>query len=165
MGQIRFRRKQPQTDASFLSPFSGLKTENFIYHRSLSNVLRRVGVRSSAGFYPGQGVQPNVKGPHVSHSLRTTFKNEERIQRNVPIANYKKRAQRAEEYILNDDRIPEENIKIPSRFLTAYDVSDARRTIFLQKIRPLLAEFKPIESALTERDHISAQPNQFTTVR
>jgi integrase len=73
----------------------------------------------------------------------------------VPIANYKKRAQRAEEYILNDDRVPEDNIKILRRFLTAYDVSDARRTIFLQKIRPLLAEFNPIESALTERDHIN----------
>lgn len=73
----------------------------------------------------------------------------------MPIADYKKRARRAEEYILNDDRIPEENIKILRRFLTAYDVSDARRTIFLQKIRPLLAEFNPIESALAERDHIN----------
>ncbi|MDF7824387.1 tyrosine-type recombinase/integrase [Pontiellaceae bacterium B12227] len=56
---------------------------------------------------------------------------------------------------MDDPNIPEENIKILRRFLTAYDVSDARRTIFLQKIRPLLAEFKPIESALTERDHIN----------
>lgn len=73
----------------------------------------------------------------------------------MPIADYKKRAHRSEKYLVDDPNIPEENIKILRRFLTAYDVSDARRTIFLQKIRPLLAEFKPIESALTERDHIN----------
>lgn len=73
----------------------------------------------------------------------------------MPIANYKERARKAENYILNDPRIPEQTIKILRRFLTAYDVSDARRSIFLYKIRPLLAAFKPIESALTERDHIN----------
>ena len=73
----------------------------------------------------------------------------------MPIADYKERARRSEKYLVDDPNIPEENIKILRRFLTAYDVSDARRTIFLQKIRPLLAEFKPIESALTERDHIN----------
>jgi integrase len=73
----------------------------------------------------------------------------------VPIANYKERARRAEQYLLNDPKIPEQTIKILRRFLTAYDVSDARRSIFLYKIRPLLAEFNPIESALTDRDHIN----------
>jgi integrase len=73
----------------------------------------------------------------------------------VPIADYKERARRAEQYILNDPEIPEQSIKILRRFLTAYDVSDARKTIFLQKIRPLLAEFRPVESALTDRDHIN----------
>ena len=74
----------------------------------------------------------------------------------MPIANYKQRARKAEEYILNDPGIPEQSIKILRRFLMAYDVSDARKAIFLQKIRPLLKEFKPIESALIDRDHINA---------
>lgn len=73
----------------------------------------------------------------------------------MPIANYKERARRAEEYILNNPNIPEQTVKILRRFLTAYDVSDARRAIFLQKIRPLLAAFDPIESALSDRDHIN----------
>ena len=73
----------------------------------------------------------------------------------MPIADYKERARRSEKYLMDDPNIPEENIKILHRFLMAYDVSDARKTIFLQKIRPLLAEFNPVESALTERDHIN----------
>lgn len=73
----------------------------------------------------------------------------------MPIANYKQRARRAEENILNDPNIPEHTIKILRRFLTAYDVSDARRAIFLNKIRPFLAAFNPIESALSDRDHIN----------
>lgn len=73
----------------------------------------------------------------------------------MPIANYKERARKAENYILNDPNIPEQTIKILRRFLTAYDVSDARRSIFLYKVRPLLAAFKPIESALHERDQIN----------
>lgn len=73
----------------------------------------------------------------------------------MPIDDYKARALRSERQILNDPNISEYNITILRRFLTAYDVSDARRSIFLQKIRPLLAEFNPIESALNERDHIN----------
>lgn len=73
----------------------------------------------------------------------------------MPIANYKERARKAEQHLLNDPEIPEQTIKILRRFLTAYDVSDARRSIFLYKIRPLLSEFNPIETALTERDRIN----------
>lgn len=93
------------------------------------------------------GAFPTLRGQHL--------RNRREEPETVPIADYKERARRSEKYLLDDPNIPEENIKILRRFLTAYDVSDARRTIFLQKIRPLLAEFKPVESALTERDHIN----------
>ena len=51
--------------------------------------------------------------------------------------------------------IPEQSKRVLQRFLIAYDVSEARKVIFLTKIRPLLTEFNPIESALTERDRIN----------
>ncbi len=75
----------------------------------------------------------------------------------MPIANYERMALRAETKIFEEPEIPEHTKQILRRFLTAYDVSPARKTIFLSKVKPLLIEFDPIESALTERDHI----NQF----
>ena len=73
----------------------------------------------------------------------------------MPIADYKQRAQRAEKQLMDNPDIPEQNKRILQRFLTAYDVSDARKNIFLNKVMPLLAEFNPIESALTDRDRIN----------
>ena len=73
----------------------------------------------------------------------------------MPIADYKQRAQRAEKQLMDNPEIPEQNKRILQRFLTAYDVSDARKNIFLNKVMPLLAEFNPIESALTDRDRIN----------
>ena len=73
----------------------------------------------------------------------------------MPIADYKKMALRAEKQIIESPDIPEQTKRVLQRFLTAYDVSDARRVIFLTKIKPLLTEFNPIESALKERDQIN----------
>lgn len=73
----------------------------------------------------------------------------------MPIVNYDEIALRAENKLFEDPDIPEDTKRIVRRFLIAYDVSSARKIIFLQKIRPLLTEFKPIESALTERDQMN----------
>lgn len=73
----------------------------------------------------------------------------------MPILDYTKRAQKAEKRLFESSDIPEKTKLQLRRFMTAYDVSDARKTIFLNKIRPLLAEFNPIESALNDRDRIN----------
>ena len=73
----------------------------------------------------------------------------------MPITDYEKKARKAERILFDDPDIPEHSKNILQRFLIAYDVSDARKVIFLQKIRPFLAEFDPIESAVKERDHIN----------
>lgn len=73
----------------------------------------------------------------------------------MPIADYKKRALRAEKKLMESLEIPEQSKRVLQRFLIAYDVSEARKHIFLTKIGPLLTEFNPIESALTERDRIN----------
>ncbi len=56
---------------------------------------------------------------------------------------------------MNSPDIPEQTKLILRRFLIQYDVSDARKTIFMNKVRPLLVEFDPIESALTDRDEMN----------
>ena len=73
----------------------------------------------------------------------------------MPIVDYKKRALRAENKLMESLEIPEQSKRVLQRFLTAYDVSEARKHIFLSKIGSLLTEFNPIESALTERDRIN----------
>jgi integrase len=73
----------------------------------------------------------------------------------VPIENYERLADRAETRIFDDPEIEQDTKRILRRFLTVYDVSSARRAIFLVKVRPFLQEFQPLESALTERDHIN----------
>ena len=75
----------------------------------------------------------------------------------MPIADYTKRARKAEKRLFENPNIPDTTKRILQRFLISYDVSDARKIIFVEKIRPLLIEFDPIESALSERDNI----NQF----
>ena len=73
----------------------------------------------------------------------------------MPIINYERRAEMAEQKVFNNPRIPDQTKKILRRFLTAYDVSAARRQIFLDKIPPLLEHFTDIEKALTDRDAIN----------
>ena len=73
----------------------------------------------------------------------------------MPIEDYKKRARIAERRLLEHPDIPEQTKRVIQRFLIAYDVSDARIIIFCQKIKPLLLEFTPIESARTERDRMN----------
>ncbi len=75
----------------------------------------------------------------------------------MPITDYERKARRAEIKLIENPDIPEHTKNILQRFLIAYDVSNARRVIFLEKIKPLLIEFDSIESALAERDQI----NQF----
>ena len=73
----------------------------------------------------------------------------------MPIIDYKERAFKAEKKLMNSPDIPEQTKRVLQRFLIAYDVSHARKGIFLTKIRPLLTEFNPIESAVTDRDRIN----------
>lgn len=86
------------------------------------------------------------------HCSRTTFMNRREGLRTVPITNYKAKALKAENRLFDDPDIPEQTKRTMRRFLTAYDVSYARRVIFLQKICPVLKAFSPIQSALTDRD-------------
>lgn len=73
----------------------------------------------------------------------------------MPITNYEKKAQWAENKIFDNNRIPQATKTRLRRFLTAYDVSSARRLIFLQKIIPFFEFFPEIESSLTDRDGIN----------
>lgn len=73
----------------------------------------------------------------------------------MPISDYKKRAQKAEKQIMESRDIPEQSKRVLQRFLIAYDVSDARKIIFLDKIKPVLIQFSPLEAALTDRDGIN----------
>ena len=73
----------------------------------------------------------------------------------MPIEDYDRLAEKAENRIFNNPKIDEDGKRYLRRFLTAYDVSSARKSIFLTKIGLLLETFKPIESALTERDRMN----------
>lgn len=70
----------------------------------------------------------------------------------MPIQDYKKIADRTEKKILSDPKISQNNRRLLQRFLTAYDVSDARRLIFLDKIKAVLKAFPDIEQSLDDRD-------------
>ena len=73
----------------------------------------------------------------------------------MPITDYELMARKAENHLFDHPDISEHSKQILQRFLISYDVSDARKVIFLQKIKALLLEFDPIESALTERDKMN----------
>lgn len=73
----------------------------------------------------------------------------------MPITDYEKKAQRAEQKIFDNERISDATKRLLRRFLTAYDVSSARRLIFLQKIIPYFEFFPEIESSLTDRDGVN----------
>lgn len=73
----------------------------------------------------------------------------------MPIRDYEARAQWAEDRLMRNEKIPLETKRVIQRFLTAYDVSAARRQIFLDKIVPLLEFFPNIEDSLTDRDGIN----------
>lgn len=73
----------------------------------------------------------------------------------MPITDYEKLAQKAEQKLFDNDKIPQATKTLLRRFLTAYDVSSARRLIFLQKIVPYFEFFPEIESSLTDRDGVN----------
>ncbi|MBI2138316.1 site-specific integrase [Candidatus Woesearchaeota archaeon] len=73
----------------------------------------------------------------------------------MPIHNYPARAE-SEEYLLFSDRsISDKNKNAVKRFLEAYNVSPARKTIFLGKIRKPLTLLKDIEKDMHERGKIN----------
>ena len=74
----------------------------------------------------------------------------------MPIQDYKKIANRIEQKIMSEPDISENNKRLLQRFLTAYDVSDARRLIFLDKIKPVLKYFPDLEKTLTDRDGMNS---------
>lgn len=69
--------------------------------------------------------------------------------------NYEAKARRLEQRLFEREDISDINKKILRRFLLAYDVSWARRIIFIQKIRPLMIRFKDVHGALSDRDGIN----------
>lgn len=72
------------------------------------------------------------------------------------IVNYETRLKRCEKRIMEDQAISSTNKKLLQRFLLGYDVRPATRQIFLERIRLLLQKYPRVESALTDKDGITA---------
>lgn len=70
------------------------------------------------------------------------------------IISYSKLVARLLSRINNDDSVSAKNKELLEKFLYTYDVSDARKGIFLERIYPILKEFKDISNI--ERDAINA---------
>ena len=73
----------------------------------------------------------------------------------MPITDYKKRADRTEHQIQKHPKISESNKNLIRRFLVSYDVSDARRLLFLCHIQKLLIYFPDMNEALQDRDRVN----------
>lgn len=74
----------------------------------------------------------------------------------MSIVDYEEMARKVEDSLLSDLLISDENKNHLRRFLLVYDVTPARRTIFLKSIRPLLVKTQDIEKELMNRDLINA---------
>gem|GEM_PF-1607206 len=138
------------------------KTETLIKpNDSLKTVPDGFGsqLRHSQGVSHGLGVELFVLRTHQpstrSHCSGRNFFKFPRGDEHVPIIDYEKRADKAEQRVFDNPKIPDATKTILRRFLTAYDVSAARRQIFCDKIPPLLVSFDNIEDALTDRDAIN----------
>lgn len=73
----------------------------------------------------------------------------------MPIADYEHIADVSYERLMNDDSITKINKDYVNKFLKGYEVSTARKGIFLKHILFLLRESKDIKSEMFERDRIN----------
>lgn len=73
----------------------------------------------------------------------------------MPIIDYEERARKSEVKLFANTNISEKTKRKLRQFLIAYNASAARRSIFIDKIRPIVEYFDDIEEALTDRDAIN----------
>ncbi len=73
----------------------------------------------------------------------------------MDIVDYKQRAEVAEKFVFSDPQISQQNKDALRRFLNAYDVSPARRAVFLKHIIFLLRATKDITTEMHDRDSIN----------
>src|SRR3989338_598052 len=73
----------------------------------------------------------------------------------MPIANYEHRAELAKKRLFDNPKISQKNKEAMQRFLVAYDVSQARLTIFFDKIKILLERTDDIERDINNKDIIN----------
>lgn len=70
----------------------------------------------------------------------------------MPVVDYAAKAVRLEQKLLTDPGISDRNRVLVSRFLTVYDVSPARRALFVERIVPILRATLDLEAQRNERD-------------
>ena len=73
----------------------------------------------------------------------------------MPIIDYGAKAEKLEKELFESKKISKKNKQLLQRFLTSYDVSEARRSIFLERIRFLLETDSDVEQLLQDRDEIN----------
>lgn len=73
----------------------------------------------------------------------------------MPIVDYKRIADQAEQSLFASPDISEKNKRLLRKFLDIYTVSDARKDIFLRHIKLFLAKTDDVEKAMHNRDEIN----------
>ena len=73
----------------------------------------------------------------------------------MPIVDYKRNAELSEIRFFNDNKISSKNKQLVKKFLVVYDVSPARKNIFLKHINLLLERTKDINKDMKDRDKIN----------
>jgi len=82
---------------------------------------------------------------------------------NMTIRDYNQIAESKERAVFNDPKISEKNKEALKRFLKCYDVSPARKGLFLRHIIFLLREIPDIQKGINDRDLINDIFNKFRT--
>lgn len=81
----------------------------------------------------------------------------------MPIIDYGAKAEKLEKALFESKKISQKNKDLLQRFLTSYDVTEARRTIFLERIRFLLEADEDVEELFKDRDKINRIFRKFRT--
>lgn len=74
----------------------------------------------------------------------------------MPIINYEQRAERELWRLLNDTEISATNKELLQKFLAIYEVTPARRAIFLERMRPLLRAAPEVAKTVRDREAMNA---------
>ncbi len=73
----------------------------------------------------------------------------------MPIIDYGAKADKLEKSLFESKKISRKNKRLLQRFLTSYNVSQARRSIFMERIRFLLEASPDVEELIKDRDEIN----------
>ena len=73
----------------------------------------------------------------------------------MPITNYENKAARHERNLFGDPLISDQNKKMVRRFLQHYDVTVARKALFLERLVPLLRFAENLAEAMDDRDGLN----------